>query len=111
MQYLRTVSWIVVTALLVAFISINWDKAPVNLWPLEDSNYVHFRWPVGFIALIFFLLGFVPMWFINRTNTWRLNRRITALENSIRITASADQPSTETPPIEDKTKPEGSNEP
>ena len=34
MQFLRTALWVVLTALLVAFIAINWDKAPVNLWPL-----------------------------------------------------------------------------
>ncbi|MDG2002181.1 MAG: LapA family protein [Novosphingobium sp.] len=92
MQFIRTALWIVVTAILVAFVSMNWDKAPVNLWPLEDNNYIHFQWPVGIIAILFFALGFGPMWFINRTNRWRLTRRITSLENSIRIAASTEAP-------------------
>ena len=92
MQVLRTALWIAVTAILVAFIAMNWARAPVNLWPLEDGNYLHFQWPVGVIALVFFLFGFVPMWAVNRTNTWRLQRRIAALENSLRITAAAEPP-------------------
>jgi lipopolysaccharide assembly protein A len=98
MQFLRTALWIAVTAILVAFIAMNWTKAPVNLWPLEDGKYLHFQWPVGVIALVFFLLGFVPMWAVNRTSSWRLHRRISALEHSIRITAAADPPAEEDNP-------------
>jgi lipopolysaccharide assembly protein A len=106
MQFLRTALWIVATAILVAFIAMNWDKAPVNLWPLEDGDFIHYNWPVGFIALVFFLLGFGPMWFINRTNRWRLTRRITSLENSIRITAAVEAPAEERSDAEAEPKPE-----
>ena len=84
----RTVVWIVITAILVSFIAMNWERAPVNFWPLEDS-YLRFEWPVGVIALLFFLLGLVPMWLLHRAGRWRLNRRISALENSVRATAAA----------------------
>ena len=112
MQILRTALWIAATALLVSFIAMNWIKAPVNLWPLEDGNYIHFQWPVGVIALIFFLLGFGPMWALGRTNNWRLMRRIAALENSLRITAATEPPpGEEKPEAKDATSPEGPNEP
>jgi len=112
MQILRTVLWIAGTAVLVAFIAMNWVSAPINLWPLEGDNYIHFQWPVGFIALIFFALGFGPMWFINRTNLWRLNRRIASLENSLRITANAEPPAgEEKPETKDQASTEGPNEP
>ncbi|MCB2075599.1 MAG: LapA family protein [Novosphingobium sp.] len=88
MQIARTVVWIVITAILVSFIAMNWERAPVNFWPLEDS-YLRFEWPVGVIALLFFLLGLVPMWLLHRAGRWRLNRRISALENSVRATAAA----------------------
>ncbi|MCB2061747.1 MAG: LapA family protein [Novosphingobium sp.] len=88
MQIVRTLVWIVITAILVAFMAMNWDRAPVNFWPLEDS-YLRFEWPVGIIALFFFLLGLVPMWLLHRAGRWRQNRRISALENSIRVAASA----------------------
>ena len=87
MQIVRTVVWVLITAMLVAFMAMNWDRAPVNFWPLEDS-YLRFEWPVGIIALFFFLLGLVPMWLLHRAGRWRLNRRISALENSVRATAA-----------------------
>jgi putative membrane protein len=83
MQLIRTIVWVVITALLVGFIAINWNPAPVNFWPLSEG-YLHFEWPVGFIALAFFLLGLVPMWLISLIGRWRYSRRINALENSVR---------------------------
>ena len=88
MQVIRTVIWIVITTILVAFIAMNWKGVPVNFWPLE-TDYLHFEWPVGVIALFFFLLGLIPMWLIYRASRWRLNRRISALENSLRVATVA----------------------
>lgn len=95
MQVIRTAVWIVITAILVAFIAMNWERAPVNFWPLQDS-YLHFEWPVGIIALFFFLLGLVPMWLLHRAGLWRLNRRISALENTVRVTSAAPPVATST---------------
>jgi putative membrane protein len=86
MQVIRTIVWVVITALLVGFIAINWNTAPVNFWPLAEG-YLHFEWPVGFIALAFFLLGLLPMWLISLIGRWRYARRINALENSVRAVA------------------------
>lgn len=83
MQIIRTVLWVLITAVLVAFIAMNWTKVPVNFWPLTDGNYLHFEWPVGVVALAFFLLGAVPMWLVHRAGRWRLQRRIHALENTV----------------------------
>ncbi|PEQ13176.1 DUF1049 domain-containing protein [Novosphingobium sp. PC22D] len=93
MQVIRTILWIALTALLVAFIAMNWTTAPVNLWPLSDGNYLHFEWPVGIVALLFFLLGSVPMWMLHRAGRWRMNRRIAALENSLRAMTASSSPS------------------
>jgi uncharacterized integral membrane protein len=87
-QIIRTLIWIVITIVLVAFIAMNWERAPVNIWPLE-SGYLYFQWPVGVIALVFFLLGFVPMWLFHRAGKWRWQRRVNALEHSVRTTAAA----------------------
>ncbi len=86
MQIVRTAVWIIITVILVAFIAMNWERAPVNIWPLE-LGYVHFDWPVGIIALVFFLLGLVPMWLLHRAGQWRMQRRISSLENSARAAA------------------------
>ncbi|HUD30405.1 MAG TPA: LapA family protein [Novosphingobium sp.] len=89
MQVIRTIAWVVVTAILVAFIAMNWNRAPVNFWPLENGNYIHFDWPVGFVALLFFGLGMLPVWLYLRAVRWRLNRRIASLENSLRANSTA----------------------
>ena len=100
MQIVRTAVWVVVTAALVAFMAMNWTKAPVNFWPLSSSNYLHVEWPISVIALVFFLLGMLPTWLISRLGRWRLTRRIGALENSVR--ASATPPAS--PPIATSTQ-------
>jgi lipopolysaccharide assembly protein A len=86
-QIIRTLIWIAVTIVLVAFIAMNWERAPVNIWPLE-TGYLYFQWPVGVIGLVFFLLGLVPMWLYHRAGKWRLQRRIAALEQSVRAAAT-----------------------
>jgi uncharacterized integral membrane protein len=88
MQIIRTILWVIVTALLVAFIAMNWTKVPVNIWPLEDGNYLHFEWPVGIVALLFFALGALPMWIVHRAGRWRLKRRIHSLEHTVQATAA-----------------------
>jgi len=93
MQVIRTIASIFVTAILVAFIAMNWNRAPVNFWPLDNGNYIHFDWPVGLVALLFFVLGMLPVWLYLRAVRWRLNRRIASLENSLRATSAAAMPS------------------
>ncbi len=83
MQNIRTIVWIMITAALVAFMAMNWDQAPVNFWPLENS-YLHVLAPVGLIAVFFFLLGALPTWLLSKAGRWRMNRRMSALENSVR---------------------------
>jgi uncharacterized integral membrane protein len=97
MQIIRTILWVILTAMLVAFIAMNWTKVPVNIWPLDDGNYLHFEWPVGIVALLFFALGALPMWVIHRANRWRLKRRIHSLENTVQATATATTPPTYEP--------------
>lgn len=83
MQNIRTIVWIMITAALVAFMAMNWGQAPVNFWPLENS-YLHVLAPVGLIAVFFFLLGALPTWLLSKAGRWRMNRRMSALENSVR---------------------------
>jgi uncharacterized integral membrane protein len=84
MQALRTIMWVLVAIVFVSFIAINWQSVPVNFWPLDNGNYLHFNWPVGFVAIVAFLLGWIPMWLIGRTTKWALNRRIATLENAVK---------------------------
>lgn len=85
MQYVRTGIWVLITAILVIFMAMNWNKVPVNIWPTANG-YFHFDWPVGIIALVFFLLGLLPMWTLHKATKWRLRRK---LENAERALAAA----------------------
>jgi putative membrane protein len=93
MQVIRTILWVLITAVLVAFIAMNWTTVPVNIWPLEDGNYLHFEWPVGIVALVFFLVGALPMWLVHRAGIWRLKRRIHSLESTVLATTAPAAPS------------------
>lgn len=85
MQIIRTITWIVLTAILVGFVVMNWgQKVPVNFWPQDSGTPLHFDWPVAIVALFFLLIGFVPMWIYARAIRWRLSRRIATLENAMR---------------------------
>ena len=95
MQIIRTLVWIAITAVLVAFIAMNWQRAAVNIWPLE-TGFLHLEWPVGVIALVFFLLGLMPMWLLHRAGKWRWQRRVNALEHSMRATTAAPPVATST---------------
>jgi uncharacterized integral membrane protein len=91
-QIIRTLIWIAITAVLVAFIVMNLHKAPVNIWPLENT-YLQFTWPVGVIALVSYLLGFLPMWLYHLARRWRWQRRIASLEHAVRATVPPPPPS------------------
>lgn len=94
MQIVRLIVWILITAIVVFFISMNLgEKVPVRFWPLDNGDRLLFEWPVGIIALFFFLLGFIPMWLVHRGVKWRLGRRISSLE-------SAQQARIATPPVD-----------
>ena len=88
MQFIRTVVWVVIAIVMVAFIAINWTPVKVNIWPLQDG-YLFLEWPVGFIALVSFLMGLLPMWLLSKAGKWRLRRQISALENTVRATATS----------------------
>lgn len=106
MQLIRTLLLMVATIALVAFIAINWHTVPLNLWPLENGNYVHLEWPVGFIVLVSIAVGFLPMWLLHKGARWRMKRRIGFLENTVR-SASQNDPA----PIATATQLESREEP
>lgn len=92
MQVIRTIVWVVIAAFLVAFIAINWEVARVNFWPLSSGDYLHFEWPVGVVALVFFALGLLPTYLLGRLRAWRLHRRISSLEQTVRTVPPSPPP-------------------
>lgn len=87
MNVVRTAIWMILTAMVVGFVVLNWgEPQPVRIWPGGEDNFV-VDWPVGVMALVFFVSGFLPMWLYHRGVKWSLNRRIAALENAARLNA------------------------
>ncbi len=88
MSYVRTLVWMLITAITVGFIAMNWEMAPVRFWPLSGGDHLKFDWPVGVIALIFFLLGSLPMWLLSKAGRWRMKRQISTLQNAAQISSA-----------------------
>lgn len=103
MQIVRIMVWVVITAVAVLLITLNWgEPQPVRIFPGSGGDSKLFEWPIGFIGLFFFLLGFVPMWGFHRFERWRLNRRIRNLEESTaRMLAASGGASTAAPATPD----------
>jgi len=83
MHIIRTIIWIVVLVALALFSFANWEeRTMVHIW----SNLVwDTRLPA--VVIVSFLLGMVPTWMLLRGTKWRLERRISTLENAARSAA------------------------
>jgi len=75
MAIVRTLIWVLVTAILVLFAVNNWTPVEVNLW---QGLVLETKLPA--LVTLAFLLGLVPMWAVHRAAKWRLNRRIASLQ-------------------------------
>lgn len=86
MRILRTIIWVFVLFGFLIFAIYNWQPVELTLW---QNLVLETKLPV--LAVLAFLIGFVPMWAYYRSIAWGLNRRIRALENSLKQTALARQ--------------------
>jgi len=84
MGALKTVFWVVVVAVLLAFIYGNPDPVAVHIWP-------GLIWETKSWALVIgsLLIGFVPISLMLRATRWRLSRRIATLEATLAAQAHA----------------------
>ena len=86
MQAVRTMMWVALALFIAVFVMLNFGEPQrVKIWPSEDP--IGFDWPVGIIALFFWVLGLLPMWLYHRSVKWSLGRRIRSLEASIKSNA------------------------
>lgn len=84
MQIVRTIVWVALLVLLLAFSFFNWRPVEVQIW---DNLVLETKIPA--LVVIAFLLGLVPMWLIHRGSKWRLQRRVHSLEAAARANAVA----------------------
>ncbi|MBI1401925.1 MAG: hypothetical protein GC147_01755 [Porphyrobacter sp.] len=86
MKILRTMIWVLAAVGFLIFAIYNWKPVEVTLW---QNLVMETKVPV--LALLAFALGFVPLWTYHLSVKWGLNRRVKALENSLKTTALARQ--------------------
>lgn len=91
MKILRTIFWVLGAFGFLIFAIYNWQPVELTLW---QNLVLETKVPV--LTLLAFALGFVPMWAVHRSVTWGLNRRVRALETSLKNTAMARQREAET---------------
>jgi len=75
---LRTIIWVLLTAVLVIFAMANWIPVTVTIWP---GQVLDTKLPV--LILGSFLIGMLPMWIALRTSRWSLKRRLDGSERQL----------------------------
>lgn len=83
MQFLRTLFWVLIGALVVLFANNNWYDVPLMLWA---GLALDIRLPL--LLAVVFLLGFLPAWLVMRGKLWRLKRKM-AQEDQVKPVPAA----------------------
>jgi uncharacterized integral membrane protein len=95
MQAVRTIVWVLLLVVLVAFSVLNWNEVEVTIWPnliLETK--------VPALVVIAFLLGLLPTWLVHRGVKWQMQRRIASLEAAARANAVTPPPPVADTPVD-----------
>jgi uncharacterized integral membrane protein len=86
--------WVLAGLGFLIFAIYNWQPVELTLW---QNLVLETKVPV--LALLAFLAGFLPMWALHRSVVWGLNRRIRALETSLKNNAMARQREAQSPAL------------
>ena len=78
MQFLKTLFWIVLTVIAVAFAFKNWTPVTILLW---GNIVVDVKLPILMFAA--FLIGLLPTYIFHRAIRWRLRRRLENIERTL----------------------------
>lgn len=78
MQFLRTLIWVLIAGIVVAFSFNNWAPVPVKLWGglVADVN-------LPLLLGATFLLGFLPPYLLYAGTRWRMKSRLTSAERTL----------------------------
>jgi hypothetical protein len=79
MQIVRTIVWVLLLVALLLFSINNWQDVEVKIW---ENLILQTKLPA--LVITSFLLGLIPMWVLHKGVRWRFNRRINALENTVK---------------------------
>jgi uncharacterized integral membrane protein len=95
MQFLKTLFWVVLAAVLVLWARANWTPVELTLW---GGLVADIKLPV--LILVAFLLGFLPTYILYRSRLWSLKRRLEPTERgtvSVPVAPSAPVPVSNSP--------------
>lgn len=95
MRFVSTLFWVLIAVIVALFARGNWTPVTLNLW-----GDIQAETKVPVLALIAFLLGFLPIWLVMRTRIWSLRRRLEAMERSRASPHSAHSAGDEAEPAE-----------
>ena len=82
MRFLKTLIWVTIIVGLIVFATNNWVLVSVRLW---GGLRLDTKLPA--LVIVAFLIGFLPLYLVHRTQIWRMKRRILTLEGNQRISA------------------------
>jgi len=93
MQFLKTLFWVALTAVLVLFAIANWHSVTIELWGGLEADI---KLPVLVFAA--FLVGFLPTLILHRARLWSIGRRLEAHERNAASSQTASAGQVPTPP-------------
>jgi lipopolysaccharide assembly protein A len=79
MSFLKTLFWVIFLVGFVVFAVNNWQPVSVRLW---GGLWLDTKLPA--LLGLSLLIGFVPLYILHRTQSFRFRRRIMTLESSAR---------------------------
>ncbi|WP_221794953.1 hypothetical protein [Aquisediminimonas sediminicola] len=78
MQFLKTLFWVMLAVIAVAFAANNWIVVSIKLW---GETSLDTKLPV--LMLVSFLLGLVPLLLWHHASKWLLRRKLSRLEAAL----------------------------
>jgi len=94
MHFLKTLFWVILAIILVAFAHGNWTPVTIGLWA---GLVLETKLPLVVLASI--LIGFLPTYIMLRATRWRMQRRIEAERNATPSDPAAVETTTPPSPI------------
>ena len=94
MQFLKILLWVVIAVMVTVLAGRNWNDVTVSLWGDIQADI---KLPV--LLALFFLAGFLPLYFVLRARRWQQRRREEALKRQQVIEATPAEPHRETEPL------------
>jgi uncharacterized integral membrane protein len=82
MRFLKTLIWVTIIIGLIVFAINNWGPVSVRLW---GGLRLDTKLPA--LVIVSFLLGFLPLYLLHRTQVWLMKRRILTLEGNQQTSA------------------------